>query len=195
VEEVGASFVQFIECVELDGHGRAAPYCVSPEEWGSFLCAVFDRWYAKDTRRVSVRLFDTILAKLAAGRDICCTAGTDCRQYFVVEYNGDVYPCDFHVLPELKLGNVMTHTWEEMAESSVFKTFGARKRETHAACGACEYFKLCAGDCPKNRVGHSSGAADRLSYLCAGWKMFYAHTLPRLNELATRIRRERKSKT
>lgn len=193
VDEVGASFLQFIECVELDGEGRAAPYCASPEEWGRFLCAVFDRWYERDSRRVSVRLFDTVLAKLVTGRDICCTAGSDCRQYFVVEYNGDVYPCDFHVLPELRLGNILTQTWEEMASCGVFQRFGARKRETEAVCKDCPYFMFCAGDCPKNRVGHSSGPASRLSYLCEGWKLFYGHTLPRFKVLAQQIKTDRKA--
>lgn len=193
VNEIGAGFLQFIECVELDGQGSVAPYCVTPDEWGSFLCSIFDRWFEKDTRKVSVRLFDTIIAKLVTGQDICCTAGLDCRQYFVVEYNGDVYPCDFHVLPELKLGNVMTHTWEEMAESGIYKTFGARKRQTHPACAACPYFGFCAGDCPKNRVGHSGSPAVELSYLCAGWKRFYAHALPRLEELAEVVRAERRN--
>ena len=35
-------------------------------------------------------------------------------QYLVVEHNGDVYPCDFYVRPDLKLGNIMTQSWEEM---------------------------------------------------------------------------------
>jgi uncharacterized protein len=193
VSEVGAKFLQFIECVELDRQGRAAPYCVTAQEWGSFLCAVFDRWFEKDTRTVSVRLFDTIIAKLVTGQDICCTAGLDCRQYFVVEYNGDVYPCDFHVLPELRLGNIMTHTWEELADAEIFKAFGERKRQTHAACAVCPYFSFCAGDCPKNRVGHSGGAATALSYLCGGWKAFYEHALPRLERLAKTVRAERQS--
>ena len=192
VKDVGASFLQFIECVELDGQGRAAPYCVTPEEWGSFLCAIFDRWYAEDTRKISVRLFDTVIAKLVTGRDICCTGGLDCRQYFVVEYNGDVYPCDFHVLPELRLGNVLTHSWDEMAESEAFKAFGARKGQTHAACGVCPYFKFCAGDCPKNRVGHRSGAETSLSYLCRGWKQFFALTMPRFEKLAEVVEKERR---
>jgi uncharacterized protein len=192
VKEVGAHFLQFIECVELDGQGSAAPYCITAGEWGSFLCEIFDRWYAEDTRKISVRLFDTIIAKLVTGRDICCTAGQDCRQYFVVEFNGDVYPCDFHVLPELRLGNVLTHSWDEMAESPIYRDFGARKRQTHAACGVCPYFSFCAGDCPKNRVGHRSDSASALSYLCAGWKQFYAHTMPRFKLLAETIRSEKK---
>jgi uncharacterized protein len=96
-------------------------------------------------------------------------------------------------LPELRLGNVLTHTWEQMAESDVFKAFGARKDLTHAACRTCPYFKFCAGDCPKNRVGHRSGPAEKLSYLCEGWKRFYAHTLPRFEELAERARKERRT--
>jgi uncharacterized protein len=191
VHVIGAKFLQFIECVELDGQGSAAPYCVTAEEWGSFLCAVFDRWYEKDTRTISVRLFDTVIAKMVTGQDICCTSGLDCRQYFVVEYNGDVYPCDFHVLPELKLGNILTHTWDEMAESETFKAFGARKRLTHVVCGSCPYFTFCAGDCPKNRVGHRGGSATSLSYLCEGWKRFYAHALPRLKALAESVKNER----
>jgi uncharacterized protein len=192
VHVIGAKFLQFIECVELDGQGSAAPYCVTAEEWGSFLCAVFDRWYEKDTRTISVRLFDTVIAKMVTGQDICCTSGLDCRQYFVVEYNGDVYPCDFHVLPELKLGNILTHTWDEMAESDAFKAFGERKRLTHAACGSCPYFTFCAGDCPKNRVGHSGGSATSLSYLCAGWKRFFEHALPRLEALAETVKNEQR---
>lgn len=191
VKGVNATFLQFIECVDLDGEGRAAPYSIGPEEWGSFLCAVFDRWYASDTRRVSVRLFDTILAKIVTGQSICCTAGTDCRQYFLVEYNGDVYPCDFHAFPELRIGNVMTHTWEEMAGSERYRAFGARKRHWHPACEACPYLRFCAGDCPKNRVGHTVGSAAALSHLCAGWKTFYAYTLPRFERLARTVRETR----
>jgi uncharacterized protein len=192
VHDVQATFLQFIECVEFDKEGRVAPYCVTPEEWGRFLGAIFDLWYEADTRKISVRLFDTILAKLVTGRDICCTAGLDCRQYFVIEYDGDVYPCDFHVLPELRLGNVLTHTWEEMANSDVYRDFGVRKQNSHSACRACPYFSFCAGDCPKNRVGHVSGSASALSYLCEGWKMFYGYTLPRFKILAERVRSERR---
>jgi uncharacterized protein len=192
VSEMGAGFVQFIECVELDGEGRAAPYSVTPEGWGRFLCEVFDHWYARDTRKVSVRLFDTILAKLVEGREICCTAGGDCRQYFVIEYNGDVYPCDFHVLPELRLGNVMIDSFDDMASSPVYRAFGERKSLLDGRCSDCVYFSLCKGDCPKNRIGHAAVARRALSYLCPGWKMFYAHALPKLQQLADQVRRERR---
>ncbi len=191
VQEVEAEFLQFIECVEIDQNGDMPYYCISGEEWGEFLCKIFDHWFANDTRRISVRLFDAVIAKMVTGEDISCTTGQDCRQYFVVEYNGDVYPCDFHVLPELKLGNIMTHSWEELSESEIYRDFGARKRDLHQDCLNCPYFRFCAGDCPKNRVGHTAGAANKLSRICAGMKMFYAHTLPRFQQLADTLIKER----
>ena len=41
------------------------------------------------------RYFDSILQKLIDGSCNICTLGNNCCQYFVVEYNGDIYPCDF----------------------------------------------------------------------------------------------------
>ncbi len=195
VQEIGAKFLQFIECVEPDASGGMPPYCLTAEEWGEFLCRIFDHWYAGDTRRISVRLFDTIIAKLVTGDEICCTGGSDCRQYFVVEYNGDVYPCDFHVLPELKLGNVLTHSWEAMCSSDVYRRFGARKSDLHANCRVCPFLRFCAGDCPKNRVGHTSAPANQLSHICAGMKSFYAHTLLRFEELAAIVIKERETRS
>jgi uncharacterized protein len=116
--------------------------------------------------------------------------GTDCRQYLVVEHNGDVYPCDFYVRPELKLGNVMTHSWDAMLESDAYAAFGARKREWNTACEACRYLGFCGGCCPKNRPG-SLEDPTHLSALCEGWVRFYDHALPGLRSLAEEVKRER----
>ncbi len=187
----GHLFHQYIPCVEFDGSGKALPFSVPPEAWGEFLVAIFDRWAAKDTRRVSVRLFDSILFKLVENIANVCHMGRDCRQYFLVEHNGDVYPCDFFAEPDLKLGNIMTHSWEELLASPVYKAFGACKSDWNPACGACPWVDWCAGDCLKHRY---AGSRDprRLSYLCAGWKRFYAHTADRFMKLAEEIRRERR---
>lgn len=189
-DDLGVRFHQYIECVEFAPDGSPAPFAVTPEQWGEFLCRLFDHWYATDTRRVSVRLFDSLLARLISGEEHACTLGTDCRKYLVVEHNGDVYPCDFYVRPEYKLGNILTHDWDELVDSPLFAAFGARKRTWNVACAACPHLDLCRGDCPKNRVGHSSAADPAtLSYLCPGWKRFYAYARPRLEKLAENVRK------
>lgn len=190
--DLGVDFHQYIECVEFDETGQLQPYAIDGKQWGDFLCAVFDEWYPNDTRRVSVRLFDSILSRLVEGRPTVCAMGTDCRQYLVVEYNGDIYPCDFFVRPELKLGNILADDWATLQQKPLYKWFGARKREWVHACDECPYLAFCAGDCPKNRPGHGDQGA-KLSVLCEGIKQFYAHTLPRFEKLADQVRREQQA--
>jgi uncharacterized protein len=189
----GFLYHQYIECVEFDASGRLAPYSVSGEAWGRFLCAIFDEWAREDTRRVSVRLFDSIVWRMVEGRVNVCHMERDCRQYLVVEHNGDVYPCDFYVEPEWRLGNVMEGTWEELLNSPVYARFGERKAQWNEACERCEFVAYCAGCCQKNRWG---GGADprQLSALCEGWKRFYAHALPALESLAAEVKSERSAR-
>lgn len=180
---------QYIECVEFDAAGAPQPYAITGAEWGRFLCDVFDAWVAADTRRVSVRVFDSIVGRLVDGNPRVCQMGTDCRDYLVVEHNGDLYPCDFYVERDRRLGNVREPGWPRVVESPEFAAFGARKRDWPAACRACEYLPLCAGDCPKNRLPTGTDGV-RLSAMCAGWRMFYAHALPELKRLAAEVARE-----
>ncbi len=190
LKELGFMYHQYIECVEFDKSGRLLPYAIDGDEWGDFLCGIFDEWIDGDTRTVSVRLFDSIVYKLVTGGSNVCAMGDDCRQYFMVEYNGDVYPCDFFAETELKLGNVLRTGWKEMAESETYMKFGERKRQLAEECLSCEYLELCAGDCPKNRPGRGS-RTQQVSQLCKGWKKFYSHALPEFRRLAEEIRNER----
>ena len=189
--DMGVLFHQYIECVEFDADGQLMPFAITGEQWGDFLCAIYDEWYPQDTRRVSVRLFDSVLTTMVEGVANTCSRGMDCRAYLVVEHNGDVYPCDFYVREDLKLGNVMTHTWEEMQNCEAYAAFGRRKREWNEACDSCRWVRHCAGDCPKNRVGHGAGDPRSLSALCEGWKQFYDHTASGFEKLAAEIRAER----
>jgi uncharacterized protein len=183
----GFFYHQYIECVEFGAGGELEPFAIDGASWGSFLCALFDRWYAHDTRRVSVRLFDTVLAKLVDDASLTCACSADCRQYFLVEHNGDVYPCDFHVRPDWRLGNIHEQDWPALMAAPRFVEFGGRKSLWDAGCGQCPYLKFCMGDCPKNRGFDPS----RRSHLCEGWQRFYAHALPRFHELAEQVRRDR----
>ena len=187
----GWFYHQYIPCVEFDAKGRLRPYAISGAEWGAFLCELFDVWTAGHERRVSIRLFDAVLDALVTGRRSICHFGDDCRQYLVVEHNGDVYPCDFFVTSGLRLGNIMTHEWSALRGHELYEKFGLGKSELHPECEACAWAWLCAGDCTKHRVRDNGVEPHRLSRLCAGWKQFYAHAMPRFKQLAADIRRER----
>jgi uncharacterized protein len=190
--EHGWLYHQYIPCVESDERRRLLPFSVSAEAWGEFLCRVFDMWYAADTRRVSIRLFDSVLALLVDGVRNICPFGTNCCQYFVVEYNGDVYPCDFFVEPRLCLGNVQTAAWEVLQQSPQYRSFGEQKSCWHADCERCAWQWICQGDCLKHRLCVGGGEARQLSRLCAGWRLFFEHTMPRFRSLAAGVTAERR---
>ena len=163
-------FHQYIECT-------APRETIDGDEWGAFLVDLFDEWIKADAHTVSIRLFDSIVSQIVRGYPTQCSAADSCRQYLVVEHDGSVYPCDFHVRADLKLGNIQTHTWEELLASPVYRDFAAAKTAALPdACRACEFRRFCQGDCPRNR------RAGR-PILCAGWKRFFAHALDRLAAL------------
>ena len=185
-------FHQYIECVEFDRNGKLMPFAVTPGAWGEFLCKIFDEWYAHDSRQVSVRLFDSILAKMVDGIANVCSIGDNCCQYFVVEHDGSIYPCDFFVQPERRLGNVGNVNWMFLQNLPLYREFGKRKSMVAEQCSGCRYYALCAGCCQKNRPGRGNVPGE-LSILCSGWKMFYEHTIDRFKELSKSIIKERSS--
>jgi len=188
--ERGQYYHQYIPCVEFDPEGRPLPFTITGEQWGDFLCELFDCWIEKDTRRVSVRLFDSIIAYLVDKARNVCNMGRNCCQYFVVEHNGDIYPCDFFVEKDLRIGNVLEMNWEQAAQSETYRSFGARKSMWNQACDACPHLEICSGECLKHRMYGDHGPRN-LSWLCAGWKRFYDHALPGLRRLAQQVANER----
>jgi len=111
----------------------------------------------------------------------------NCCQYFVVEYNGSVYPCDFYVQQDLKLGNILTDNWDDIIASPIYKKFGQDKSLWNSLCIKCQFNNFCHGDCQKFRRGDKK-TTKTISQLCKGWKKFYSYTLPRFIKIATRIK-------
>jgi len=179
LRDEGFYYQQYIPCVEFLSDGSPAPWSITGEEWGRFHIDLYDEWQQNDTRRVSIRYFDSILQLLVNGRYAQCTMGGNCAGYLVVEHNGDVYPCDFFVTDELRLGNIHTHNWRELATSPLRRKFAAGKTRWPEDCARCEYLPYCSGDCMKHRP------PGQTSVLCSGTKAFLDHALPGFRRLGT----------
>lgn len=115
-----------------------------------------------------------------------------CDQYFVVEHNGNVYPCDFLVETDLRLGSIMETGWEHFTGSTLYHRFGAMKSKWNGACDECPYLQLCSGDCPKLRYEHDRGPAA-LSYLCRGHRYFFDRTITAFTDLARGVQHNLRS--
>ena len=185
--EQGFLYHQYIPCVEFDEKGKPLPFSISGQEWGQFLYELFDAWYPHDIHKVSIRHFDDILNKLYDGSTTACSLAENCCQYFLIEYNGDIYPCDFFVQKDLRIGNVMDTGWEDALSSTTYRRFGCRKSDLHSDCRICTYLDRCRGDCLKHRGSYIMNTAG-ISQLCEGWQNFYGRTSKSFNLLTEKIR-------
>ena len=174
-------YLQFIPCVE-----RESPHNVPPEDYGAFLCDVFDYWARDGFGRVSIRDFDSLLSTRLGQPGGLCTYGSRCDAYIVIEHNGDVYPCDFFVYEDWKLGNVFDAPLHTFFETETYRRFAYQKDKV-PACRGCPWRQTCHGGCQKDRL--AAGGLSDPTVLCAPYKKFFAHANARLNTLAKRAAR------
>ncbi len=182
--DAGFHFLQFIPCVEVDPHtGKLAEFSVRPQQFGDFLCEVFDRWYNGGNPTVSIRDFDAILSVyLGQPAPLCCYQ-RQCGGYLVVEYNGDMYPCDFMVTDDLYLGNIGDMSLEQAFETATMRRFAEQKAEARQECLVCAWLPLCQQGC--SRFVGLEGQPHH--YLCRAYQQFFAHSYAGFMTLRDRL--------
>lgn len=164
--------------LDVDAH-ELLDFSVTPEQWGRFLCTLFDEWVKQDVGTYFVQLFDATLAGWMHVAPGLCTLAETCGHAGVMEFNGDVYSCDHFVFPEYKLGNIREKTLVEMMYSERQRRFGADKRNAlPRQCRRCDYLFACHGECPKNRFATTPDGETGLNYLCRGYHQFFEHVAP-----------------
>ena len=184
-QSAGIDNLQFIPLAEFAPDGTPLPYTITPRQCGRFLCEVFELWWP-DRRKMRIRVFDNIAEALAGQKPGNCTMHETCDSYVVVEYNGDVYPCDFFVESGWKLGNVNLDSWGEIARRTRRYSFASKKTIAHPECQVCEYQSICHGGCPKFRHG-PHGKFEELDYFCEAYKMIYARSVEPLRKELRRL--------
>ena len=205
-KEIGCRYIQFAPIVERlskheDGRYLATPlrpgeqladFSVSPEQWGNFLCTLFDEWVRNDVGQIFIQLFDSTLANWVGEQPGVCSMAKTCGHAGVMEFNGDVYACDHYVFPEFKLGNIYQQTLVEMMYSERQMEFGQMKQKSlPSQCRACEFLFACNGECPKNRFATTASGEPGLNYLCKGYHRFFKHVAPYMDYMKKELLAER----
>lgn len=186
-DTLGAPYVQFIPIVERSADG-VTPRSVRAEQYGAFLTAVFDIWLRRDVGRVFVQAFDAALGNWMGIYSLCVTAPT-CGNALALEHNGDVYACDHFVTAEHWLGNIMRAPLGEMVASAQQRGFGLEKwAGLPSNCLNCPVGFACHGGCLKDRFTRDADGGQRLNYLCAGYKHFFQHIAPAMQQMAGLLR-------
>ena len=190
----GCQYLQFTPIVERlteheDGRTLAsladdreiplADASVTPQQWGNFLCTIFDDWVRHDVGKTFVEIFDCTLANWMGVLPGICAYSKECGHAGVMEHNGDVYSCDHFVFPEYKLGNIREQSLIDMLYGEKQQAFSRLKHTSlPCQCKECDMEFACHGECPKNRFEKDKYGEPGLNYLCQGYYQYYTHVAP-----------------
>lgn len=177
-------FIQFIPEIAPIGSANS----LDPETYGNFLVSVFDLWYDDLIKGnyISIRDFDNY-GQIILGREpeSCAMRGV-CSCNPTVEANGDVYPCDFYVLDDYKLGNVMTDSLSDMIRNENAVRF-VRDSAVHSEeCFGCRWYPLCRAGCRRNR-----DASGKQIY-CSSYSYFFSRCTDKLRSIPSVLREKYK---
>lgn len=206
-KENGCQFLQFTPIVERltrheDGRTLASladkdeislsEASVAPEQWGYFLCAIFDEWVRKDVGKIFVEIFDCTLANWMGISPGICAYSKECGHAGVMEHNGDVYSCDHFVFPEYKLGNIRDLSLIDMLYGEQQQEFSRLKHSSlPRQCKECDMEFACHGECPKNRFMKDKYGDSGLNYLCPGYYHYYQHVAPYMDYMKQELMSQR----
>lgn len=213
LSDAGCRYLQFIPIVEKAGIGRhkessanadggytafdqaasaVSSRSVLPEQFGQFLCDVFDEWIQRDVGRVFVQIFDQALSAWVGVEPSLCVFRRTCGRALALEHNGDVYSCDHFVNPDHLLGNLNVIPLQDLVNSGRQQAFGQAKQDTLPDyCRRCEVLHACNGECPKNRFLQTPDGEEGLNYLCAGYRRFFNHVDVPMQRMAALLKQKR----
>ena len=169
----GFAHLQFIPCMEpLNCERGCMPYHLGAKEYATFLIRLFDLWY-RDYQKgqyVSIRHIDNLVS-IARGREPeACNMRGRCTLQFVVEGDGSVYPCDFFVYDNWRLGNIPEESLADMAQSDAAQRFLAASAELPSDCRECRFLHLCRNGCARDRENGQN-------HYCSSYKEYFGYLL------------------
>ena len=180
----GLGYQQYIACLDPleEPHGQN-PYALSPKQYGEFLITLFHLWYKdwKRGRQPYIRQFENYIGILMGYRPEACDQCGICNIQNAVEADGSVYPCDFYMLDQYKLGNLNTDTLAQIDARRKEIGFIEQSCAVDEKCKICKWYQLCRGGCRRDRDYYQDGIGR--NYYCAAYERFFEYAWPKLGEV------------
>ncbi|MDE5756192.1 MAG: radical SAM protein [Clostridia bacterium] len=168
----GYKYLQFIPCLRPFGDDSESPLYMTPSQYEEYLIRLFNL-YVKDYvdgHYTSIRHFDNMVRLFLGQRAEQCGMEGHCARQFVVEANGNVYPCDFYCVDEWLLGNIADKDFYQLAHSQKAIDFIKESLPIEDKCKSCYFYRVCrGGGCKRSRQDRD---------YCSAYKSFFSKCLP-----------------
>lgn len=182
-------YQQYIPCLDpLEVERGNQRYSLTAKLYGDFLKDLFDLWYNDiiNNKFIYNRYFENLVGMIKGYPPESCGMCGQCVCHYVVEADGGVYPCDFYVLDEYKIGNLVSDSFETMSKNSKNLNFVEVSKYIDEKCKSCKWINICRGGCRRDREPIVNGKLS-LNYFCTAYEEFFEYSIERLNKLASRV--------
>lgn len=176
----GFKNLQFIPYVD-EGNSIS----LSENNYEYFLKTSFDFWYEEfiNGNFVSVRHIDNYIGILTGNPPENCAMCGTCGHYYVIEANGDIYPCDFYCKEEFRLGSIFDEN--PFISNEKHKDYIEKSYLIHEKCKDCKYYILCRGGCRRDRTDDYMQ-----NKYCKSYYNFFDYAADRMAFIARSIKNE-----
>ena len=190
-QDKGINYMQFIPCLEANqGRDGLASFSINPDIYGDFLCRMFDKWYDNGAPFCYIREYEEWFIGYVYGTHPSCAFTPYCGGSLVVEYNGNVYPCDFFVQPQWLLGNINQTPLSHLLSGDLYQEFRLRKQNLDKQCLNCKWLKSCWGGCYKFRL-NEKGRFIKRNYYCPAYRRFFGYSYDKFARLKANLIKSR----
>jgi uncharacterized protein len=149
----GFEYVQLIPClpafgIEDDGMS------LTPDLYASFYKSFFKAWKKAFERGhyININLFENLASMMQGYYPYQCGMLGRCITQYVVESNGDVFPCDFYCLDEYCMGNIYEKSLSELKDSEGSRKLTEGPSMEKKICESCRYRNICHGGCRRQNI-------------------------------------------
>jgi uncharacterized protein len=178
--------------------GTTAAHYIEPARMSAFLMNLYDAWLSRGDQDVKIRELEGLKAQIKGTPAGSCTLSGECwGHYYMIEPDGSVVGCDvFSGDPRYTLGNIMSNSFMEIANSAGLLQLKKEHRDAMEAMRGCPEFPVCKGWCPHERyisIRHNKWHRDD----CCGLRDLIAHIRnrmvdePKMSSQQMLIRRKR----
>lgn len=181
-------YIQFIECLDpINEKPFQNINSLTLDRYLQYLKTLFDLWY-RDMMAgdyISIRQFDNYLNVFAGYQPESCGMLGMCTIQYVVEADGSVYPCDFYVLDDNKLGNINENEngLKDLFECDKAQSFIKESCVHSIKCKKCKWYQICRTGCKRYKI-------DGEYFYCEVLYEFFEYTGDRFIKLIKKIQQE-----
>lgn len=186
LQKENIQYLQFIPCLDELYAEKRSSYALTPERFASFYQQILKFWLKElneGTYR-SIKLFDDVFHLFRTKQVNACGLTGSCQIQYVIEADGSVYPCDFYVLDDYRLGYIQEKTLKHLFEEAISVQFLCEPYQTEAFCQSCPFLTSCHGGCKRMK---EAMYVNKDHDFC-GYQTFLANYLPHLQEIDQLVR-------